>query len=133
MIANSTYMTAWTAVFLGLASLATGIGEFRQAGSWERMMDEIEGSRAHQCLIAMALVAIGAAIYLTNPLYGGDWLTFLLGIVGGLIALEGLILLAVPDRFLPFAFALIEKAGRIGPAVAVVAGLALFLAGAVRV
>ena len=126
-------IAAWTAVFLGLAALAAGIGEWRQAGGWDRMMEEIERSRALQYLGGTACVAIGGAIYIANPLYGNDWLSFLLGMIGGLIVLEGLILLALPDRFLPFAFALVEKADRIGPGVAVAIGLALFLAGAVRV
>ena len=131
MIANSTYMTAWTAVFLGLASLATGIGEFRQAGSWERMMDEIEGSRALQYIAAAMCFVIGSLIYLANPL-SGDWLNFLLGIIGGLQMVEGLVLLAMPDRFLPFAWRFLEKGGRALPGAAIAIGLLFFLLGAVR-
>ncbi len=132
MLQQDGQTTAWIAVFIGLYALASGIGEWRQAGGWDRMLDEIEGSRALQYLIGLACVAIGAAIYLANPLYGNDWLSFVLGMIGGLVVLEGLLLLALPDRFLPFAWQLLEKIGRIGPGVAVAVGLALFLAGAVR-
>ena len=51
----------------------------------------------------------------------------------GYLIWYGLLLLAVPDRVIPFAWRLLEKAGRIGPGASVAIGLALFLAGAVRV
>ncbi|WP_420607005.1 hypothetical protein [Novosphingopyxis sp.] len=133
MTSQPAFLTAWTAIFLGLYALAAGAGELRQAGGWERMLDEIEGSRALQFVTALLCILIGAVIYLANPLGGRDWLTFVLGIVGGLIVVEGLVLLAMPDRFLPFAWQLLDKSGRIGPGASVAIGLAFFLAGAVRV
>ena len=99
----------------------------------ERLLDGLEGSRALQYLTGLLCITIGALIYLANPMYGNDWLSFVLGILGGLTAVEGLLLLAVPDRVIPFAWRLLEKAGRIGPGASVAIGLALFLAGAVRV
>ena len=126
-------ISAWTAIFIGLYAVAAGCGEWRQAGGWERLLDELEGSRALQYLTGLLCVTIGAVIYCANPMYGNDWLSFLLGILGGLTAVAGLLLLAVPDRVIPFAWSFLEKAGRIGPGVSVAIGLALFLAGAVRV
>ena len=126
-------ITAWSAIFIGLYAVAAGFGEWRQTGGWERLLDELEGSRALQYITGLLCITIGALIYLANPMYGNDWLSFVLGILGGLTAVEGLLLLAVPDRVIPFAWRLLEKAGRIGPGASVAIGLALFLAGAVRV
>ncbi|MBH9536455.1 hypothetical protein [Novosphingopyxis sp. YJ-S2-01] len=130
-MAPSEPISAWIAILIGLFALAAGAGELRQAGGWERMLDEIEGSRALQYIAATACFLIGSLIYLANPL-SGDWLNFLLGIIGGLQMVEGLVLLAMPDRFLPFAWRFLEKGGRALPGAAIAIGLLFFLLGAVR-
>lgn len=91
---------AWIALFIGLYSLAAGVGELRSPGSWARMVDDIEGNQALIFLTGLFCLSLGAAIYLVSPWRPGDWLSIIVTVTGGLMIAEGLVFLAAGDRFL---------------------------------
>ena len=57
-------ITGWITFFIGLYSLAAGIGELRQPGFWAGMIREVRASSAIQFLTGIFLITLGAAIYL---------------------------------------------------------------------
>ncbi|MDC0886292.1 hypothetical protein OAS19_00665 [Altererythrobacter sp.] len=91
---------AWIALFMGLYSLAAGVGELRNPGMWLRMIEDFERSPATMFLTGVVCIALGAAIYLASPWQDGDWLSVAISVLGGLIAAEGLAFIAAGDRFI---------------------------------
>lgn len=94
--------SAWTALFLGLFALFAGIGELRNAGHWNKVLQEIATSPALQLITGLLELFLGAAIYLANPWDSPDWLSKVMSILGGLMALEALAVLAFSDVFMAF-------------------------------
>jgi len=101
---------AWIALFLGLYALAAALGEFRRPGMWMEMLQEVERSAALGFVIGLICIALGAAIYLVSPWRPGDWLSVTISVIGGVCAVEGMLILAAGDRFLGFAQSLFSRA-----------------------
>ncbi len=120
---------AWIALFLGLYLLAAAAAELREMGTWNAMLAEFERSPALRFVTGVIALAIGAAIYLASPWRPGDWLSVVVSLIGGVAIAEGLLLLAMGDRFLAFARALVIRFGRGWAGFAALAGAALVLAG----
>lgn len=101
---------AWIALFTGLYSLAAGVGEFRSPGTWATMLKDFERSAGLRFLTGLFCLSLGATIYLVSPWVAGDWLAIAINVLGGLCAVEGLVILAAGERYLGFARALLGKA-----------------------
>ncbi|HEY6814228.1 MAG TPA: hypothetical protein VI168_01695 [Croceibacterium sp.] len=131
-MADSAGIPAWIALFLGLYSLAAGLGELRAPNTWWTMLKEFERSPGLRFLTGFAALALGATICLVNPWRPGDWLAVTVSALGGIAVAEGLLILAAGERFLHFSRALLGRAGRAWASFAVLFGLAAIVAGLVR-
>ena len=58
-------------------------------------------------------LALGAAIYLVNPYDPADWLSIAITVVGGGMALEGVVILGFGRPFLHFASSLLGGVNRV--------------------
>jgi hypothetical protein len=125
-------LPAWIALFMGLYSLAAAIGEWRQPGFWAAMLADFERTPALRFLTGFVVLFMGGAIYMASPWRPGDWLSVLVTVLGGAMALEGALILAMGDRFLGFARLLIGRASRAWAAVAALMGIALIAVALIR-
>lgn len=94
--------TAWTAILLGLFSLAAAAGALRQPGLWQKMIEEIEKSPALQLLAGLVELVAGAILYLANPWDPGDLLTCVMKAIGGFMMIEALAVTAMSDLYFHF-------------------------------
>ena len=131
-MAASADISAWIALFLGLYSLAAGIGELRSPNAWSTMLKEFERSPALRFVTGLVALALGATIYLANPWRADDWLSIGVSALGGVAAAEGLLMLAAGDRFVHLGRALIGRTGRLWAGFSVLLGVASILAGLSR-
>mgnify|MGYP001465757665 CR=1 FL=1 len=74
-------ITAWSAIFIGLYAVAAGFGEWRQTGGWERLLDELEGSRALQYIAAAMCFDYGNVRLLYNSGYDPDYSSLSIGLL----------------------------------------------------
>lgn len=103
MIEPPQIAVAWSALFLGLFSVATALGELRRPGMWRRMMQELEASPAQQIALGLVELALGVFIYAaTGPWNSGDWLAVVMKILAAMMVLEALIVCAFADRWIHF-------------------------------
>ncbi len=123
---------AWIALFMGLYALGASIGELRSPGSWAAMLEEFEQHEGLRFLTGIVVLALGATIYLVNPWNPADWLSILVTVMGGGMALEGFVILAFGRPFLHFASALIGVVNRGWAIIAGVLGLALICVALLR-
>lgn len=123
---------AWIALFLGLYALAAAVGEFRQPGRWMAMLQDLERSAGLTFLTGVICIALGAAIYLVSPWRPGDWLSVTISIIGGLCAVEGMLILAAGDRFLGFARSLFTRARAIWAGLSALIGFGFIIAAMAR-
>jgi hypothetical protein len=131
-MAQTADIPAWIALFMGLYSLAAAIGEWRAPGYWAAMLRDFERSAGLRFVTGFFVMSLGAAIYMVNPWRPDDWLAILVSVLGGLMTLEGAIILAMGDRFLGFARSLIGRASRAWAFFAAVIGIALIAVAALR-
>ena len=97
-----TLAPAWTALFLGLFALFAGIGELRQTGHWQKLLEEMAASPALQLITALLELFLGAAVYVVNPWASADWLSSAMSVLGGLMIIEALVVLAFSDVYMAF-------------------------------
>ena len=131
-MAETSEISAWIALFVGLYLLAAGAGELRGPNGWWMMLKEYERSPALRFLTGFVALALGAAIYLVNPWMPGDWLSIAVSVLGGIAVAEGLLILAAGERFLHAARAVIGRSGRVWGGLAAAAGLALTIVAMMR-
>jgi hypothetical protein len=131
-MAETIDIPAWIILFVGLYSLAASIGEWRTPGVWAGMLADFERSPGLRFITGFFVLSLGAAVYLANPWRPEDWLSVLVTILGGIMALEGAIILAMGDRFLGFARWLIGRASRLWAAFSALLGLALIAVAFIR-
>ncbi|MHA6332909.1 hypothetical protein ACXYL9_04430 [Qipengyuania sp. CAU 1752] len=124
-MANFSDTPAWIALFVGLYSLAAGVGELRNPGMWAKMVDDIERSPALLFLTGMYCLAIGAAIYLVTPWREGDWLSVLISVMGGFMVAEGLVFLAAGKRFIGMWKGVLSSRMNLWAGIAVLLGAAI--------
>ncbi len=123
---------AWIALFTGLYALAAAVGEFRQPGMWMAMLQELERSAALSFLTGIICIALGAAIYLVSPWRPEDWLSVTISVIGGICAVEGMLILAAGDRFLRFARVLFARGGTAWAGLSALIGMGLIIAALAR-
>ncbi|MEZ5709100.1 MAG: hypothetical protein R3E02_06925 [Blastomonas sp.] len=128
-LANS---AGWFMIALGGYSAAAGIGELRLPGSWDRMIRELDQSKALQFIIGIVLVALGFAILMAMPYDPADWLSILIAVVGAGAALEGICWLAIPDHFGRIGLGLLRHGTKAWACFALVFGVAALAIGFVR-
>src|SRR3546814_7007335 len=108
-MAETTDIPAWIVLFIGLYSLAASIGEWRTPGFWAAMLGDFERLPGLRFVTGFFVLSLGAAVYTVNPWRPDDWLAVLVTVLGGIMALEGALILAMGDRFLRFARWLIGR------------------------
>ncbi len=123
---------AWTALFIGLFAFFAGIGEWRKPGHWHKLIAEIAGSPALQMITGLVELALGAAVYLANPWDSPDWLSSLMSVIGGLMCLEGLMVLAFSDVYLAFWVRRFGPLSRLWCGASIAIGLALIVIGLIH-
>jgi hypothetical protein len=123
---------AWIALFVGLFALAAAVGEFRQPGMWRAMLQELERSAALGFLTGLICIALGAAIYLVSPWQPGDWLSVTISVIGGVCAVEGMLILSAGDRFIRLARRLFARARTMWAGLSAVIGFGLILTALAR-
>lgn len=131
-MAASADIPAWITLFLGLCSLAAGVGEFRAPGGWMVLLADFERSAALRFLTGLFCLTLGAAIYLVTPWRPDDWLSVTVSALGGLCAAEGLLILAAGDRYLAFARKILGHAGGFWAGFAALFGVAAIVAALAR-
>lgn len=129
---NAANITGWITFFVGLYSLAAGIGEFRQPGFWAGMVREVRASSAIQFLSGLVTITIGAAIYLVNPYDPTDILSILITVMGAFIFLEGAVILAFGDWFMGIAGKLMNSGNKIWAGLSIAIGIAAMAVAFVR-
>ena len=128
-MAPETDLTGWSSLLLGLFALAACIAEFRRAGTWKTMLEQMVASPAIILNVGLLELVLGAIVYLTNPWAPQDWLASLMKILGGLMMLEALVTLAVGDLYLDFWLKHVGEALRAWAVVILLVGVALMIAG----
>lgn len=123
---------AWIVLWMGLYSLAASIGEWRTPGFWAAMLEDFERLPGLRFVTGFFVLSLGAAIYMVNPWRPDDWLSILVTVLGGVMALEGAVILAMGDRFLAFSRWLIGRASRPWSAFSAAFGVALIVIAAFR-
>jgi hypothetical protein len=122
-----TVLTLRLAEAIGLYWLAAGIGLLIQPQKLRAIVDDFEHSPGLVYAVGIAAFTIGTAILIPHHvLY--DPLSVIVTVLAALLALEGLVLIAVPQLLLAFARSFVTGA-RFWALIAIVLGLLLFLAG----
>lgn len=123
---------AWIILVFGIYSLSAGIGEFRKAGFWASMIDDLEKIPALRFLTGVICIGIGTPLYLIAP-WSGDWMLVAVKVIGGWMVVEGALFLAIGDMFMNFARKLMGGASRLWASIAILAGLAVIAAAGIRI
>jgi hypothetical protein len=131
-MAETSQLSAWIALFIGLYLFAAGAGELRAPNTWWAMLKEFERSPGLRFLTGVAALSLGATIYLVNPWRPGDWLAIAVSVIGGLGVAKGILVLASGERYLRFARAMLGRAGRAWAGLALLAGMALTIVAMLR-
>lgn len=132
-MAEAADVPAWIALFVGLYSLAAGLGEWRTPGYWSAILADFERQPGLRFVTGFLVLSIGGAIYMINPWRPDDWLSIVIAVVGGIMAFEGAVILAMGDRFLGFARWLIGRASRAWAPFSVLLGIAFVAAALIRI
>lgn len=117
--------TTWSALFLGLFSVAAALGALRKPGTWKTMVEEIERSPALQLISGLLELALGIAIYLANPWIPADLLTCVMKTIGAIMVFEALAVIACSDLYFHFWLRNLAHMMRGWVLVTLAAGLAL--------
>ena len=124
---------AWIILSFGIYSFAAGVGELRNPGFWESMINNIEESPAVRFLTGLVLIAIGTPLYLLGPWTGADWMLVVVKIIGAGMILEGALFLAFGDWFVKFSKWLMVRASRLWVWIAVLFGIAAIILAELRI
>ena len=127
-MAEAQDLPAWILLFVGLYSLAAAVGELRLPGTWAKMLADFERGPGLRFVTGFFVLSLGAAVYLVNPWRPDDWMAVAVSALGGLMVAEGALILAMGDRVLGFARALIGRAGTAWAGFSAVLGVALIVA-----
>ncbi|WP_340588874.1 hypothetical protein [Erythrobacter alti] len=131
-MADTSDISAWITLFIGLYSLGAAVGELRSPGSWAAMLEGFEENEGLRFLTGIVTLSLGAAIYLVNPWNPEDWLSVIVSLIGGGMALEGFAILAFGRAFLHFANSLIGGNNRGWAILSGILGVALICVALLR-
>ena len=121
-------LTGALAIAIGLYAVAAGLGMLTAPDRFRQMIDNAENSPALNFAIGILVFSVGTAIALTHPM-GEGWLSILVTITGWGMAIEGLVFLAAPQIIWSIARPMAALGGRVGGAIATLAGAAFVWAG----
>lgn len=127
MVHTLTVLTLRLAEAIGLYWFAAGVGLLIQPQKLRAIVDDFEHSPGLVYAVGIAAFAIGTAILIPHHILY-DPLSVIVTVFAALLALEGLVLIIVPQFILAFARQFVSSA-RLWALIAIVAGLLLFLAG----
>ncbi|GAA0272684.1 hypothetical protein GCM10009127_11360 [Alteraurantiacibacter aestuarii] len=131
-MAETADISAWIALFTGIYALGAAIGELRSPGSWAAMLEDFEKREGLRFVTGIVVLALGAAIYLVNPLRPDDWLSVVVTVLGGGMVIEGFILLGWGRSYLHFASKLLGLVNRIWAMMAAGIGIVLICVAMLR-
>lgn len=127
MVHTLTVLTLWLAEAIGLYWLAAGVGLLVAPGRMRGMIEDLDRSPALVFLMGLAAFAIGTAMLIPHHVLH-DPLSVIVTVLAALVAIEGLVLIALPHLLLAFARPFVASA-RLWAIVSIVLGLLLLLAG----
>lgn len=131
-MADTASISAWIALFTGLYALGASIGELRSPGSWAAMLEGFEANGALRFLTGIVVLALGATIYLVNPWRPDDWLSVVITVMGGGMAVEGVVILGWGRPFLKFASTMLGAVNRVWALFSLALGLAFIIVALLR-
>lgn len=131
-MAETLDIPAWILLFIGIYSLAASIGEWRTPGTWNAMLADFDRSAGLRFVTGFFVLALGAAIYLVNPWRPDDAVSIAVTVLGGIMAAEGVAILAIGDRFLAFSRSLMGRATRVWAIFSAALGAALIALALIR-
>ncbi len=112
MVEHTADIPAWIALFMGLYALGASIGELIKPGTWGLMVEDFIIHPGLLFLAGIVCISIGAIIYLVSPWNPDDWLSILVTVMGGGMALEGFLMLAIGEAFMKWARGLLGTISR---------------------
>ena len=86
------------------------------------MMQDFEQSPGMRFIAGIMALTLGAVIYLVVPWRPDDWLFIAVSALGGLLVLEGIVLLAAGERFVTFGRWLIASASEVWAGLSAILG-----------
>ena len=110
-MATAANTPALLALFIGIYFLAAALGGLTHPGRWERMEDEIEKSAFSQFVGGVLAMIIGFVLIALVP-PSGDWLNWVLFVIGMFALVQGVAFLTVPGRVLPAFRPFLQRASR---------------------
>ncbi len=131
-MADTQDIPAWIALFMGLYALVAALGELHSPGSWASMPEDFEKSEGLRFLTGIVMLALGATIYLVNPLDRDDWLSVVVTVIGGGMVVEGVVILGWGRPFLHFAFSMLGAVNRVWALLSAGLGVVLVCVAALR-
>ena len=124
-MATADTIPAWITLFLGVYAFAAAMGELRMPGTWNGMMADMEQSPGMRFIAGIFTLTLGAVIYLVTPWRPDDWLFIAVAALGGLLTVEGILLLAAGERFVIFGRWLMAGASEVWAGLSAVLGAGL--------
>ena len=121
-MATADTIPAWIAMFIGIYAFAAAMGELRLPGTWKAMMQDFEQSPGMRFIAGIIALTVGAVIYLVVPWRPDDWLFIAVSALGGLLVLEGIVLLAADERFVTFGRWLMASASEVWAGLSAILG-----------
>jgi hypothetical protein len=111
-MADASDIPAWITLYFGLYALGASIGEIVRPGMWAEMVQDFIIHSGLLFLAGIVCIGLGGLVYLANPWNGDDWLSVLVTILGGGMAIEGFLMLAFGPAFMKFAQGLLGTVSR---------------------
>ena len=96
---TATVITLRLAMLIGLALIAAGVGGVTRRARWREMFDEFDRSPGLVMAIAWIAFLFGLLVILVHNIWT-DPLAIIISIIGWAGFVEGLLLMAMPNRFL---------------------------------
>lgn len=121
-MATADTIPAWITMFLGIYAFAAAMGELRMPGTWKGMMHDFEQSPGMRFIAGLFTLSLGATIYLVTPWRPDDWLFIAISALGGLLTIEGILLLAAGERFVTFGRTILGRGSEVWAGVSAVLG-----------
>lgn len=130
-MAGLAFLPPFVLLLLGLYYCAAGIGGLTAPEAWRQMVREMARSPFEQFIGGFLALFAGGVLLGIGLCYDGT-APLLLRLLGALALLKGVLMLALPGRFLPFTDTLLAHRARAFAFFAIAFGLFLLVIGASR-
>lgn len=124
-MATADTIPAWIVMFIGIYAFAAAMGELRMPGTWNGMMTDFEQSPGMRFIAGLFTLTLGACVYLVTPWRPDDWLYICVSALGGLLTIEGILLLAAGERFITTGKWVLGSASEVWAGISAVLGAGL--------